>query len=112
MIAGVTAHDANQAALAAIQQEWVRTDLGFAARVAHLEGGAGGLNGSTFLIATAAAGQTETVFDDGAKDTLTGGAGQDWFLFNIDGPGVMDVGTDMTSFETLYADDLDFINGN
>jgi hypothetical protein len=42
-------------------------------RITHLTGGAGGLNGTTFLNNT-------TVHDDGVKDVLTGGKGLDWFV--------------------------------
>ncbi|WP_020470124.1 hypothetical protein [Zavarzinella formosa] len=41
-----------------------------------MNGPTGGLNGTTFL--------TGNVFNDtGAKDSLTGGAGQDWFILSI-----------------------------
>jgi Ca2+-binding RTX toxin-like protein len=38
LVAGITAFDANGAALALIMQEWTRTGLGFAGRVNHLTG--------------------------------------------------------------------------
>ena len=41
------------------------------------------LNGDTFL---QAAGAGQTVFDDGARDDLAGGAGADWLLLNRNGP--------------------------
>ncbi|HVK14276.1 MAG TPA: hypothetical protein VM597_36380, partial [Gemmataceae bacterium] len=76
-------------------------DASFAARVTHLEGGAGSLAAGVTLT-------DHTVRDDGMQDVLTGDAGQDWFIFNVSG-GVTDQVTDMTSFESQYATDIDFI---
>jgi hypothetical protein len=70
LIAG-KAYDVNAAALLALGREWSRQDANFATRMAHLRLG-GGLNGTFVLNAS-------TVFDDGAVDNLTGGAGSDWF---------------------------------
>jgi hypothetical protein len=50
----------------------------------------------------------------GRVDSLTGGDGTDWFLFNQDGegnPALRDVTTDLTTAEGLSAQDIDFING-
>ena len=113
MIAGYTDHDGDAAALFAIMREWARTDADFAARVAHLGGAAGGLNGNVVLRGTATGAGPATVRDDGAADVLTGSSGQDWFLFNQDGDnGVADTVTDLSTFETLYIEDLDFIHGD
>src|SRR5262245_51624132 len=83
LIAGFTSYDApttvNQAALALIMKEWSRTDISYASRISHLQSG-GGLNGTT-LLKPSEPGQT--VFNDSAVDTLTGGLGQDWFLLNL-----------------------------
>ena len=38
-------------------------------------------------------------------------AGQDWFLFNADGDGAQDRVTDMSTFEAMFAQDIDFISG-
>ena len=104
LIAGTTDHDADDAALFAIMNEWSRTDADFAARVNNLKNG-GGLNESFLL-------NDFTVHDDGAADVLTGSEGQDWFLFNQDGDGsVKDRATDMKTFESLFAQDIDFIAG-
>lgn len=75
LVAGTTNYDSNQAALIAIQREWTRTGVDYVTRVAHIDGTlGGGLNTAFHLNST-------TVQDDGgAADTLTGGAGQDWFL--------------------------------
>ena len=48
--------------------------------------------------------------DDNAKDTLTGSEGQDWFFANLLADGrdyVLDKITDLSTFEQLYAQDLD-----
>ena len=47
-----------------------------------------------------------TVFDDAARDVLTGAGGQDWFFANLDA-GVRDRITDLSAAE--FADDVDFI---
>lgn len=104
LIAGTTAYDDNHEALSKIMEGWTRTDSDFTTRVNHLMTG-GGLNGTSLL-------NDLTVHDDGAPDVLTGSAGQDWFLFNQDGGGgVNDKVTDMSTFETLYAQDIDFVAG-
>lgn len=50
-----------------------------------------------------------TVSDDGAQDVLTGSSGQDWFLANVSGGGVLDKLTDLSATE--FATDLSFILG-
>ena len=92
LIAGRTAFDNNEDALCAIMAEWTST-RSFADRVANLRGAGNGprLNGNYFLKTT---GPDATVFDDGAADRLTGGAGSDWFFI-----GLGDIITD------LHADD-------
>lgn len=70
LIAGFTAFDADLTALAGIRVAWTTADT-YANRVAALTAGAGG---APTLDAT-------TVTNDaGTKDSLTGGAGDDWFL--------------------------------
>ena len=56
-------------ALTALRNEWSRTDLGYAERVALLD---------DVLNAT-------TVTDDASPDVLTGGSGSDWFLASLTG---------------------------
>jgi Ca2+-binding RTX toxin-like protein len=58
--------------LAKIRAEWTRTDLGYHDRISHLMKG-GGLNGNLVL-------NSSTLSDDGAADSLTGNAGNDWFI--------------------------------
>ncbi|MFO0927420.1 MAG: hypothetical protein U0736_10325 [Gemmataceae bacterium] len=56
--------------------EWARTNVGYLLRIRHLQGAAGGLNGTVRLTAG-------TVNNDAAVDTLTGGLGLDWFLASL-----------------------------
>src|SRR5262245_9271015 len=74
LIAGYTAYDDDLDALAALHGVWVDPTKTYAQRVAALQS-ASTLPGSIRLDAT-------TVFDDTSADVLTGGAGQDWFLFD------------------------------
>ena len=92
LIAGSTGYDeasaSSQAALCGIQAEWLRADVGYAVRVAHLSGASsGGVNGSALLKATAPG---QTVFDDSSKDKLKGEDDQDWFLLNQAGGSAVD----------------------
>ena len=75
----------------------------FSTRVANLNGtGYGGLNGSYFLAIEHEI-EEPTVFDDNARDVLTGSSGIDWFIFN----STQDKATDLSDEE--FADALDFI---
>ena len=79
LIGGTTDYDGNLAALNAVMAEWGRTDADYQARVNHLNGTlGGGLNGGLLLTAS-------TVHDDAASDTLSGGAGMDWFFALLSG---------------------------
>ncbi|MBX3415655.1 MAG: S8 family serine peptidase [Pirellulales bacterium] len=73
-IAGYTDHDGDDLALLAILAEW-SSGNSYATRLSNLENG-GGLNGSYVL-------DSDTVFDDGDEDELTGDTGQDWFLYYV-----------------------------
>ena len=53
--------------------EWGRADASYSARVSHLQGAAGGLNGTSLLTAA-------TVHDDDVTNSLFGEAGLDWFF--------------------------------
>jgi hypothetical protein len=58
------------------------------------------------------AGLCANVGDDSDEDFLTGSAGQDWFLFNRDKDWVVkDKVTDLSTFEAMFAQDIDFIYG-
>jgi uncharacterized delta-60 repeat protein len=83
LIAMSTQYDGNELALESIQNEWIRTDLGFSDRVNHLLHG-GGFNGTNVL-------SSATTFDDGATDVLTGSSGSDAFFFD-NGDIVTDAG--------------------
>jgi VCBS repeat-containing protein len=106
LIAGVTAFDANYDALFAIMGEW-SSSRSEAQRAANLRGNGSGpafdqrRNGNYFLQAD---GPAATVFDDNAKDRLTGSAGRDWFFANLDS-NVKDQLTDQNCGE--WIDDLD-----
>lgn len=107
LIAGFTDYDGNGCVLLDVSKEWGRTDATFAVRVSHLTGEAGGSNGVVVL-------NDQTVHDDGDRDALTGNAGQDWFWYNADGDGNdsdEDEVMDLSTFEAMFDQDLDFING-
>lgn len=72
LIAGPTIFDTNGEALLTLAQEWARTDLDYAQRIANLRSGVGP-TGSYKLNAT-------TVLDDAVVDVLTGGKSRDWFF--------------------------------
>jgi Ca2+-binding RTX toxin-like protein len=82
LIGGSTAFDANATALDSLMAEW-NSAHDYATRVANLSGNTAGpnfanrLNGNCFLTQT---GPNATVADDGARDWLFGGRGQNWFL--------------------------------
>lgn len=91
VIAGSTSFDTDAASLEAIQAEWT-SGHNIDNRVANLTDGAGTknrMNGSVFLQSGV------TVFDDSAVDTLNGGGGKDWLIFNATGSGVLDVFNDV-----------------
>jgi Ca2+-binding RTX toxin-like protein len=75
LIGGSTTYDSNLAALAAILDEWSRTDRSFAIRQADLQNG-GGLNGLFVL-------NDSTVIDDLAADILNGSSGNDWLILGV-----------------------------
>ena len=99
LIAGWTDHDANDAALCSIMDEWTST-RSYAKRTANLV--------NTHLKAD---GPGATVHDDGAHDVLTGSAGQDLFFAQLDGDAgtVKDKITDLSASE--FANDIDFVTG-
>jgi uncharacterized delta-60 repeat protein len=74
IIGGTTPYDLNPSALLAILAEWRRTDETYQMRISNIRGDTtGGLNGNSFL-------NVSTVKTAGiTHDTLTGGAGMDWF---------------------------------
>ena len=87
--------------------EWTRTDAAggsYASRVSHLRGeNPGGNNAAILLTET-------TVHHDQSEDVLTGSAGSDWFFLNRDGDGLLrDRAVDMSTFESLFAEDSDWI---
>jgi Ca2+-binding RTX toxin-like protein len=89
LIAGRTAYDLHDLALCKIMAEWT-SERDYLTRVANLRDGTGSPeereNGEYFLRTQQPEGSelTPTVFDDGARDVLTGSSGLDWFIFNTD----------------------------
>jgi uncharacterized delta-60 repeat protein len=79
MIGGTTAFDDNDVALKLIRAEWTSSH-DFASRIANLSGNAAAsgfanrLNGDYFLV------PLQTLFADGAVDSLTGSSGSDWYI--------------------------------
>jgi Ca2+-binding RTX toxin-like protein len=105
LIAALLMLDDPDAALVGIMREWT-SDHSYEARIANLsgvtdsEGNAGAadrLNDEYFLRIG------ETVEADEAADKLTGAAGADWFLVDLD----QDMATDLR--DEAFASDLDFI---
>lgn len=86
LVGGTTSWDnyANPGAALYLTAEWVQPTTTYAQRVAHLSGTTGGRNAGVYLEDYTDSSNTvqQTVFDDGAVDTLTGGSGNDWFLAN------------------------------
>ena len=99
LVAGRTTYASDAVTLLSLRAEWVRTDISFEARVAHLLGTVpGGHNGSTILSST-------TVKEDAARDTLAGGSSRDWYLRNSLGAVVAqrDVVTD-ADLDSLFTE--------
>lgn len=108
MVAGWTVHESNDVALHLIMAAWT-SNRSYTERVNNLIDGSGSAtraNGGVFLQAN---GPLATVFDDNARDVLTGDSGHDWFLLNTGGENesTRDKATDLSSNE--FAADLDFI---
>jgi hypothetical protein len=94
LIGGVTAYDADRAALALLQGTWVRTDLSYEERIASLLDAT--QRGGVYL-------GHGTVFNDADADVLTGSAGQDWFWFDATRDRVTDL------HDEAFQNDLGFI---
>jgi Ca2+-binding RTX toxin-like protein len=116
LISGTTDFDEHEAALAAIMAEW-SSARSYSQRTSNISGAISGntfggrTNGNYFLNTEPSSGPV-TVHDDGAKDMLTGAAGQDWFFANLfldngDDAEQKDKITDLGAAE--FAQDLDFI---
>lgn len=89
--------ESDAAALALIRAEWTSLDT-FNDRIAHLLGTlAGGANGSSTL-------RSSTVKEDNLKDTLTGGAGDDWYLVNNLGATLANRDTINTDLDSLFTE--------
>jgi Ca2+-binding RTX toxin-like protein len=94
LIGGYTIHDTDTTALRALRNEWARESV-VTNPVQSLMNGGGLANGYRL--------NGGTVFDDGDRDTLSGGDGQDWFLADNDGPSSSrDLLTDKTIHEQVF----------
>jgi trimeric autotransporter adhesin len=94
LISGTTTFDKNLPALLSILAEWQSAN-DYETRVSHLRNG-GGTNGTHKLV------WGTTVNDDSAADSLTGGAGLDWFFANLGPGGVLDTLTDQNNGGTEH----------
>ena len=105
LISGILNFGSNlAAALAEIQGEWLSSH-NFIARTANIEGW--GSSPTAYLL------NSTTVLDDNDKDTLAGDQGIDWFFANLwidcgDDANHKDKIEDISVFELLFANDLDF----
>jgi len=94
LIAGITAHETTFASVIAIINEWVsnRTQQ---QRISNLLGGGNGerANGNIFLIPGTTVGKDEA----GAIDSLFGGSGLDWFIYEFS----EDIAQDRTNGEDI-----------
>ena len=106
LVGGSTAWDTDPALLIYLLAEWVQ-NTDYATRVSHLNGTAtGGQNGGITLEYQTDSSNNlqQTVYDDSVIDTLTGGAGSDWFVANqttvVADAAKKDVITDATTTET------------
>jgi Ca2+-binding RTX toxin-like protein len=77
LIGGTTAYDRNLAALQAVMQIWDDPIVPFDQRINTLQNGTT-LGGQTVAL------NKNTVQNDGAPDSLLGGAGQNWFIADVD----------------------------
>ncbi|MBX3411126.1 MAG: hypothetical protein KF708_00300 [Pirellulales bacterium] len=87
VLASPSIYDWDIAALGEIHEEWRRTDVDFATRLAHLQGTPGGLNDGIYLKAAPDDSTTsnygQTIYNDLATDDeLRGGGDVDWFLLH------------------------------
>jgi Ca2+-binding RTX toxin-like protein len=74
LVGGRTAHDSDSVALRRIMAEWALTTATFSTRVNNIRAG----TFSDGTVARMLGLNSDTVFDDGAVDNLSGGAGSDW----------------------------------
>jgi Ca2+-binding RTX toxin-like protein len=93
VIAGSTIYDSDIPALTALLDEWTSADSN-STRISHIRNGTG-LNAPFYLAGSSVPTDQRTVFDDQAKDQLTGGSSRDWFFRRTTGSTtVKDVITD------------------
>jgi autotransporter-associated beta strand protein/VCBS repeat-containing protein len=109
LIAGYTDYDNRSGSInhddawCHIYEEWNRTDADYDTRISHEEHGTG-LNTAAYRLNANDATGANTVHDDTSQDvldvdSLTGSAGEDWFLANTSGSGSVDKITGQVSGE-------------
>ena len=86
LIAGYTIYDKHRLALEAILAEWNSTRT-YAQRRANIMGVGTGAraNSSYYFTFDGSTAASNTVSDDGVRDTLWGDDGRDWFMYQFDG---------------------------
>jgi PKD repeat protein len=98
LVGGYTAYDADFASLQRVMAEWTR-NIPYATRVSDLKNGTGVNEQVVFDGSTVFDDRASDVLTSDAVDTLTGGAGDDWFLSNFAGAGKLDNVTDLKAGE-------------
>jgi Ca2+-binding RTX toxin-like protein len=96
LLGGTSTIDESMPSLWAIMKEWSRADRTYAERIAAIQTGTGGANGSVKL------NNRNAISGATPPDTLIGGSGQDFFFANLRAsPSARDVITDKASNETV-----------
>ncbi len=97
LIGGRYLPETDAGVLAMILAEWTSADS-FSDRRAHLMGTlAGGANGSNTL-------SSATVKEDNLRDTVAGGAGDDWYLLNLQGTTTTNRDTFTTDLDSIFTE--------
>jgi uncharacterized delta-60 repeat protein len=78
VVAGSTVYDSDIPALTALLDEWTSSNSN-STRISNLRNGTGA-NAPFYLAGASLPTDQRTVFDDQAKDTVTGGSSRDWFF--------------------------------
>lgn len=101
LIAGYTIYDHDPSLLQEIMDVWTDREIEYLARIDLLDGDGNEPEAVDVVL------NEWTVSRDGAKDTLTGSAGEDWFFFDAEED--KDRATDLK--DEVFADDLEWITG-
>jgi hypothetical protein len=85
LVGGYTLYDDDPDSLDLLRREW-NSNNSYPTRQSNIRQGQGAiLVGMGVRLQAASGGDGRTVFDDGAKDTLKGDAGRDWYFADLDG---------------------------